>query len=155
LKYLSFPAFIINFAFTFVACIPAEQTAQPRLTSKTIVIVNQAGEDVNVDAELAVSAEEQRMGLMFRKKLDDGRGMLFVYQRDQILSFWMKNTIIPLSIAFISRDGRIIEIRDMQPQSLETIRSSRSVRYALEAPRGWFERAGISAGCVVRFPDRL
>ncbi|MDR2444402.1 MAG: DUF192 domain-containing protein [Spirochaetaceae bacterium] len=129
--------------------------AQPRLTSKTIVIVNQAGEDVNVDAELAVTAEEQRMGLMFRKNLDDGCGMLFVYQRDQILSFWMKNTIIPLSIAFISRDGRIIEIRDMRPQSLETVRSSRSVRYALEAPQGWFERAGISAGCAVRLPGRL
>jgi uncharacterized membrane protein (UPF0127 family) len=129
--------------------------AQPKLTSTTLVIVNQAGKDVTVDAELAVSAEEQRRGLMWRKNLDDGCGMLFVYQRDQILSFWMKNTIIPLSIAFISRDGRIIEIHDMRPQSLQAVRSSRSVRYALEAPQGWFERAGISAGCTVRLPGRL
>jgi uncharacterized membrane protein (UPF0127 family) len=137
-------------AFVFVACVPAEQRAQPKLPSKTIVIVNQAGEDVRLDVELAVTAEEQRKGLMFRKDLKNGCGMLFVYQRDQVLSFWMKNTIIPLSIAFISHDGRIIEIRDMRPQSLEAIRSSRYARYALEAPQGWFERAGISAGCVVR-----
>ncbi|MDR0685749.1 MAG: DUF192 domain-containing protein [Spirochaetaceae bacterium] len=155
MKYLSFHAFIINFTVVFTACVPAEQMAQPKLTSTTLVIVNQAGKDVTVDAELAVSAEEQRRGLMWRKNLDDGCGMLFVYQRDQILSFWMKNTIIPLSIAFISRDGRIIEIHDMRPQSLQAVRSSRSVRYALEAPQGWFERAGISAGCTVRLPGRL
>jgi uncharacterized membrane protein (UPF0127 family) len=129
--------------------------AQAKLPSKTIVIVNQAGEDVPIDTELAVTAEEQRRGLMFRKKLDDGFGMLFVYQRDQILSFWMKDTLIPLSIAFISHEGRIIEIHDMKPQSLEAVRSGRSVRYALEAPQGWFERAGISAGCAVRFPDHF
>ena len=129
--------------------------AQPKMRSKNIIIVNQDGKDVPVDAEIAVTAEEQRRGLMFRKKLDDGCGMLFVYQRDQILSFWMKNTVIPLSIAFISHDGRVIEIHDMRPQSLETIRSGRSVRYALEVPQGWFERASIAPGCAVRFPDRL
>jgi uncharacterized membrane protein (UPF0127 family) len=76
--------------------------------------------------------------------------MLFIYERDQILSFWMKNTLIPLSIAFISRDGRILEIRDMQPQSLATVKSSRSARYALEAPLGWFTRANIAPGCMVQ-----
>jgi uncharacterized membrane protein (UPF0127 family) len=151
LKYLLFHILVIN--FVFAACIPAEQKSQPKLASKIIVIVNQAGNDVPIDVELAVTAEEQRKGLMFRKKLNDGYGMLFVYQRDQILSFWMKNTVIPLSIAFISHDGRIMEIHDMQPQSLTAIKSSRSVRYALEAPRGWFERAGISAGCAVKLTE--
>ncbi|MDR2343332.1 MAG: DUF192 domain-containing protein [Spirochaetaceae bacterium] len=123
------------------------------MPSKTIVIMNQAGKDVGLDVELAVSGEERSMGLMFRKKLDDGRGMLFVFQNDQILSFWMKNTSIPLSIAFIRHDGRIIEIHDMRPQSLEGIRSSRSARYALEVPQGWFERSGISVGCIARLGD--
>jgi uncharacterized membrane protein (UPF0127 family) len=80
---------------------------------------------------------------MFRKKLEDGKGMLFVFDREQILSFWMRNTLIPLSIAYIRSDGSILEIRDMVPLDENSVRSSRSVRYALEAPRGWFDRAGI------------
>jgi uncharacterized membrane protein (UPF0127 family) len=86
---------------------------------------------------------------MNRKTLEDGRGMLFIFDRDQIMSFWMKNTLIPLSIAFISKDGRILEIRDMEPLNETPVRSSRSARYALEAPQGWFDRAGIKAGDTV------
>jgi uncharacterized membrane protein (UPF0127 family) len=145
-----FHFFAVIFSLFFINCIPAEQRAQPKLETKEIVIVNQAGEETRLAVELARTEEEHRIGLMFREKLDNGEGMLFVYDRDQILSFWMKNTIIPLSIAFISHDGRIIEIRDMRPQSLQSIRSSRSARYALEAPQGWFDRAGITSGCVVK-----
>ncbi|MDR3356857.1 MAG: DUF192 domain-containing protein [Spirochaetaceae bacterium] len=147
----SLPTALCLFCLALVpaACGGAEQKAQPKLPSKSIVIVNRAGEDVPLEAELAVSGEEQRRGLMFRKRLEDGSGMLFVFKRDQILSFWMKNTLIPLSIAFISHDGRIIEIRDMKPQSLEAVKSSRSVRYALEVPQGWFDRSGITPGCAV------
>jgi uncharacterized membrane protein (UPF0127 family) len=83
---------------------------------------------------------------MHRRNLPDGEGMLFVFERDQILSFWMKNTFIPLSIAFIASDGRIIDIRDMEPQSLSAVKSTRSVRYALEVPQGWFTRQGIREG---------
>jgi uncharacterized membrane protein (UPF0127 family) len=86
---------------------------------------------------------------MYRKKLPDGEGMIFIYDRDQQMSFWMKNTLIPLSIAFIASDGRIIEIRDMQPHDLSAVKSSRSVRYALETPQGWFDRAGVKAGDVI------
>jgi uncharacterized membrane protein (UPF0127 family) len=142
--------FASAFLFLFINCIPAEQRAQHKLETKKIIIVNQEGADIPLTAELARTNEEQSMGLMFRKKLDDGEGMLFVYDRDQKLSFWMKNTIIPLSIAFISHEGRIIEIRDMRTQSVQSIQSSRSVRYALEVPQGWFERAGITDGCTAR-----
>jgi uncharacterized membrane protein (UPF0127 family) len=86
---------------------------------------------------------------MNRKTLAEGRGMLFIFDRDQSLSFWMKNTLIPLSIAFISKDGRILEIRDMRPLDETPVRSSRSARYALEVPQGWFGRAGIKAGDTV------
>jgi uncharacterized membrane protein (UPF0127 family) len=62
------------------------------------------------------------------------------------MSFWMKNTLVPLSIAYIANDGRILEIYDMQPGNLTPVRSSRSARYALEVPQGWFDRVGITPG---------
>jgi uncharacterized membrane protein (UPF0127 family) len=67
------------------------------------------------------------------------------------MSFWMKNTLIPLSIAFIATDGRIIEIKDMEPLNLSPVQSSRSVRYALEVPQGWFSRAGIGVGDIIQY----
>jgi len=102
-----------------------------------------------VKAEIARSDEERNKGLMFRKKLTDGEGMLFVYERDQVLSFWMKNTYVPLSIAFIASDGRIVDIKDMYPHDESSVLSSRSVRYALEVPQGWFSRAGVLHGDII------
>jgi uncharacterized membrane protein (UPF0127 family) len=99
-----------------------------------------------MEIEIARTEEERAQGLMYRKSLDDGKGMLFIFERDEILSFWMKNTLIPLSIAFIASDGRILEIRDMEPESLSPVRSGRSARYALEVPRGWFSRTGVKPG---------
>jgi uncharacterized membrane protein (UPF0127 family) len=93
---------------------------------------------------------------MNRPSLPDGEGMLFVFEREQILSFWMKNTLIPLSIAFSRTDGRIAEIRDMQALDITTVRSARSARYALEVPQGWFTRAGIAPGDYLRLgPEDL
>jgi uncharacterized membrane protein (UPF0127 family) len=104
------------------------------------------GGTVIVRAEIARTTEEKQQGLMFRESLADGQGMLFVFDRDQIMSFYMKNTLIPLSIAFIRSDGGISEIRHMRPLDESTVLSSRSVRYALEVPQGWFERVGIKTG---------
>jgi uncharacterized membrane protein (UPF0127 family) len=72
--------------------------------------------------------------------------MLFVFENEEHLSFWMKNTYIPLSIAFVSSGGRITEIRDMEPLDLSPVCSAYAARYALEVPRGWFGRAGIRPG---------
>jgi uncharacterized membrane protein (UPF0127 family) len=80
--------------------------------------------------------------------------MLFVYDNDQTMSFWMRNTYVPLSIAFIASDGRIIEIRDMYPLDETSVKSGRSVRYALEVPQGWFSRAGVRAGDVLKIGNR-
>jgi hypothetical protein len=101
---------------------------------------------VEIVVELAVSPKELETGLMHRKELADGRGMLFIYDGDQRLSFWMKNTIVPLSIAYLGSDGVIKEIHDMEPLSLAPVESSRYARYALEAPRGWFSRTGLRVG---------
>jgi uncharacterized membrane protein (UPF0127 family) len=114
-------------------------------------IESSSGEILPLEAEIARTDEERAQGLMYRKSLDDGKGMLFIFERDEILSFWMKNTLVPLSIAFIASDGRILEIRDMEPESLIPVRSGRSARYALEVPRGWFSRAGVKPGDRFRF----
>jgi uncharacterized membrane protein (UPF0127 family) len=107
---------------------------------------------VSLEIELARTDTQHARGLMNRKKLEDGKGMLFIFSRDQIMSFWMKNTLIPLSIAYIASDGRILELHDMKPLDLSSVTSSRSARYALEVPQGWFERAGISIGDIVNIP---
>jgi uncharacterized membrane protein (UPF0127 family) len=138
----------------FAACGPrGEKTngteitgPQAILETRVINIATLSGTEVPIEAELAKTAREKQTGLMFRKELEDGKGMLFVFENDEVQSFWMKNTLIPLSIAFILYDGTILEIKDLYPQDLSAVHSSRSVRYALEAPRGWFARAGVAAG---------
>jgi len=103
-----------------------------------------------VKAEIAVSQEERSKGLMYRKSLKDGNGMLFIFDKDEVMSFWMKNTYIPLSIAFIAGNGKIVDIKDMYPLDTNTVFSSRSVRYALETPQGWFSRAGVKEGDSIK-----
>lgn len=115
--------------------------AQPPLRTVRLV-----ADGVALEAELAVTPAEQQVGLMHRDPLPDGTGMLFVYRSDQRLSFWMKNTKAPLSIAYLAADGTIKEIMDMQPLSLAPVESTYYVRYALEVPRGWFSRVGLTAG---------
>ncbi|MDR0557539.1 MAG: DUF192 domain-containing protein [Treponema sp.] len=109
-------------------------------------IATTAGNTVPISVEIAMTEEERGQGLMFRKELEDGKGMIFLFEKDQTMSFWMKNTLVPLSIAFILSDGRIAEIRDMEPQSLAAVNSERLCRYALEAPQGWFARSGVGVG---------
>jgi uncharacterized membrane protein (UPF0127 family) len=96
--------------------------------------------------ELAVTEQERNRGLMYRKTLEDGKGMLFVFEYDQKLAFWMKNTSLPLSLAYLGSDGSILQILDLVPFSLEGRSSTRSARYALEVPQGWFDRAGLKVG---------
>jgi len=95
---------------------------------------------------------ERNRGLMYRTSLRDGEGMLFVFDRDQQVSFWMKNTKLPLSIAYIISDGTIVQILDLVPYSEEPRPSARSIRYALEVPQGWFGRAGVKVGDKVAIP---
>lgn len=102
-------------------------------------------------AEVASTETERERGLMFRTALADGQGMLFVFDKDEQLSFWMKNTKIPLSLAYISSDGLIRQIVDLEPESLQAVPAERSVRYALEVPKGWFSRSGVKVGDQVNF----
>ena len=121
-------------------------TAAKKLETKKLMIHTANGKAVSVRAELARTAAEHQHGFMERTSIPDGTGMLFVFKADQQLHFWMKDTPHPLSIAYIDRNGTIRDIFDMKPYSLATVSSTVSVRYALEVPQGWFERAGISIG---------
>jgi len=107
---------------------------------------------IPVRVEVADRPEKRRQGLMFREALPSDEGMLFVFEREEHLSFWMKNTVIPLSIAFISGDGEIVDIQDMEPLDDRTShRSARPALYALEMNRGWFERHQVEVGDRVAF----
>jgi len=106
-----------------------------------------------VTVEVARSEEDRRRGLMNREALGEREGMLFVFESDRQMSFWMKDTEIPLSIAYISAEGQIREIHELEPRSLRTVESQRALRYALEVPRGAFERAGAGVGDYIEFPE--
>jgi len=110
-----------------------------------------------VEIEVAITAAEQRQGLMYRESMPDNHGMLFVYDTPQYLSFWMKNTNIPLSIAFIREDGVISNIEKMEPYQgpldpLDHYNARQRVVYALEMNQGWFEKHGIKAGDKIDLP---
>lgn len=100
----------------------------------------------NLTAEVAATAEQRATGLMHRFSLRPDHGMIFVFERSEPLNFWMKNTFIPLSIAFIDSDGRILNIDDMAPQTENTHLSNGPARYALEMRKGWFRERNIVAG---------
>lgn len=119
---------------------------ESRLKKKVLNITKKDGTTIQLKAELAITPEERQYGFMNRKNIPDGTGMLFVFENDQILSFWMKNTPSPLSIAYITTNGEIKDIFDMTPFSLASITSTGYVKYALEVPQGWYKKTGISAG---------
>lgn len=109
----------------------------------------------NFTVEVARTDAEKQLGLMYRKNLRKNRGMLFVYEQDRKLSFWMKDTKVPLSIAYITKDGTIKEIYQMEPYSLRSVESSHYVRYALEVPRGTFARLGLEEGDTIELPEGI
>jgi len=128
----------------------AQDVSKPNPTLKAVTLVSGG---VKVDVELARTQLEQNRGLMFRKSLADGKGMLFVFPADQKMSFWMKNTSIPLSLAYILSDGTIVQILDLVPFSEEPRPSERSIRYALEVPQGWFSKVGLKVGDKFEIPS--
>jgi hypothetical protein len=100
----------------------------------------------SVRAELANTEESRMTGLMFRTSLPESNGMLFVYEREGRYAMWMKNTYVPLSVAFIDRNGVILNIEDMQPQTLDSHASAGPAKYSLEMNQGWFRKRGIKKG---------
>lgn len=106
---------------------------------------------IEIQVEIADDADERQRGLMYRETLEENQGMLFVYPEQRILGFWMRNTLIPLDIAYIDREGRIVDIQQMEPQTTETHDSAAPAMYALEMNQGWFEANGIRIGDLIEF----
>jgi uncharacterized membrane protein (UPF0127 family) len=104
-----------------------------------------------IRVEVAKTPEERARGLMGRRSLGKDEGMLFIFEKEDYHGFWMKNTYIPLSIAFIDKEGRIAKITDMKPLSLETHDPPRPILYALEMNKGWFSANGFKVGDILRF----
>jgi len=100
----------------------------------------------NIDAQLAQTPEQRQIGLMFRASMPANEGMLFAFDRPDPQCFWMKNTLIPLDIAFVEDSGAIVNIEQMKPQTLGQHCSQKPVRYVLEMNDGWFAKRGIKPG---------
>ena len=105
-----------------------------------------------IHAQVAMDRQQQAVGLMFRKDMPTSEGMLFVFERPSTQCFWMKNTLIPLTAAFVADDGMIVNLADMQPQTTTSHCSARPVRYVLEMNQGWFAKRGIKAGARLGGP---
>ena len=103
-----------------------------------------------IRAEVADSLGARAQGLMHRRSLDQNAGMLFVFDEAAIHCMWMKNTLLPLSVAFLDERGAVINIAEMQPHSEQSHCAARPARYALEMNRGWFAQRGIKPGMKLR-----
>jgi uncharacterized membrane protein (UPF0127 family) len=121
-------------------------------TTLSLVWLEVGGKKIQV--EVADTPPTQQMGLMFRKRLGKDQGMVFVFERPAQRSFWMKNTLIPLSIAYMDGKGTILNILDMRPRDLSSYLSAGPAQYALEMNQGWFVRHGVKPGDKVQgLPD--
>ncbi len=99
-----------------------------------------------IEAEVAANDQNRQLGLMNRKSMAQQRGMLFVFPQANTHCMWMRNTLLPLSVAFLDEDGVIINIEDMQPQTENNHCARRPARYALEMNLGWFAQRGLKPG---------
>ena len=99
-----------------------------------------------MDVQVAATPEQRQIGLMFRKDMPQHEGMIFVFEQPSQQCFWMKNTLLPLSAAFVDDDGTIVNVEDMKPQTLDSHCSAKPVRYVLEMNKGWFAKKGIQPG---------
>ena len=105
-----------------------------------------------VDAQVAATPEQRQIGLMFRKEMPQHEGMIFVFEQPAKQCFWMKNTLIPLSAAFIANDGTVVNIEDMKPLALDPHCSAQPVRFVLEMNKDWFLKKAIKAGSKLQGP---
>ena len=105
-----------------------------------------------IQAQVASTPQQRAIGLMHRRDMPINEGMLFVFEHPGTQCFWMKNTLLPLTAAFVADDGTVVNLADMKPQSLDSHCSAQPVRYVLEMHQGWFAKRGIQAGQRLRAP---
>ena len=134
-------------AAALLACAAFAQEAQMNLPRVKL----SAGMHV-IDAQVATTPEQRMTGLMHRREMPQHEGMLFVFEYAAQQCFWMKDTLLPLAVAFVAEDGTIVNIDEMKPQTLDSHCSLKPVRYVLEMNKGWFAKKGIRAGTKLEGP---
>lgn len=133
-------------SFWFVFAVPA----QAQESAQTLPSVRLNVGMHNISVEVAQTPDERAIGLMHRTTMGISQGMLFVFEQPAVQCFWMKNTLLPLAIAFLADDGSIVNIDEMKPQSLDSHCSAKPVRYVLEMNTHWFDKRSIKVGTRLR-----
>ena len=123
----------------------------PFVYSQTLPKIPIYLDEKEIWVEIVRTPEERARGLMGRKHLAEDEGMLFIFEKEDYHSFWMKDTLLPLSIAFIDRGGKILKIADMEPLTLDSHPPPKPILYALEMKRGWFLTNGVQVGDILKF----
>ena len=137
----------LSFCFVFLSFAAWPQQAQTNLPRVQL----QAGM-FQIDAQVAATPKQREIGLMFRQDMATHEGMLFVFEQPQQQCFWMKNTLLPLTAAFVDDDGTIVNLADMKPQSTQSHCSEKPVRFVLEMNQGWFAKKNIKKGFKLKGP---
>lgn len=139
----------VNTAALFMALTLGSAWAQDQPQERLPAVELTAGMH-RIVAEVAATPQQQMIGLMHRRDMGANEGMLFVYEASGQQCFWMRNTLLPLTIAFIDDDGRIVNLADMQPMTEDSHCSAKPVRFTLEMHQGWFAKRGLKAGSRLR-----
>ena len=137
----------LSFCLVFLSFAAWPQQAQTNLPRVQL----QAGM-FQIDAQVAATPKQREIGLMFRQDMATHEGMLFVFEQPQQQCFWMKNTLLPLTAAFVDEDGTIVNLADMKPQSTQSHCSEKPVRFVLEMNQGWFAKKNIKKGFKLKGP---
>jgi len=122
--------------------LPGWSAAQPAPQMNLQRVKLSAGMHV-IDAQVALTPEQRQLGLMMRQSMPQHEGMVFVFEQPSQQCFWMKNTLLPLTAAFVADDGTIVNLADMKPETTESHCSAKPVRYVLEMNQGWFAKKGL------------
>lgn len=138
-----FVALLAVSASLAISVAPTAQAQEPQLDLRRVKLT--AGM-YQIDTQLAVTPQQREVGLMFRKEMPQAEGMLFIFEQPATQCFWMKNTILPLTAAFVADDGRIVNLADMKPQTEDSHCSEEPVRYVLEMNQGWFAKKNLKKG---------
>ena len=133
----------------------ATPTTTPTLVAGPQVRIEQNGASASVTVEFAATFEQRQLGLMHRTEMAEDAGMLFIFPNDVRTGFWMRNTNIPLDIAYIGADGRVQEIRAAKPLDETVLTPAAPYRYVLEVNQGWFQRHNLGVGARVTLPEGL
>jgi hypothetical protein len=131
-----------------------DESALPRNTVR-IAVSGETGALEELVVELALTQEERALGLMHRQELAEDAGMFFVFEGMVRTGFWMKDTYVPLDIAFLSEEGKVQQIIAGEPLNEELLQPVFPYRYVLEVNQGWFERHGLGEGAIVKIPDEV